>query len=141
MTAPVEIQIEELTKDFGTRRVLDHIDLAILRGEVVAIVGGSGCGKTVLLNHVLGLLTQDSGRVLVADHDAPDSPLRDLAQLSSDERDRIHTHWGVVFQRNALFSGSVLENIALWLREVGHKDEQQIKLALARGVLGSMGFA
>ena len=139
MTTAVEIQIEELTKNFGTRRVLDRINLAILRGEVVAVVGGSGCGKTVLLNHVLGLLTPDSGLVLVADHDASGAPLRDLAQLSGDERDRIHTHWGVVFQRNALFSGSVLENIALWLREVGHKDEHQIKLT-ARSVLASVGL-
>jgi phospholipid/cholesterol/gamma-HCH transport system ATP-binding protein len=139
MNTPIEIQIEELSKSFGAQCVLDRINLTIVPGEVVAIVGGSGCGKTVLLNHVLSLMAPDCGRVLVADHDAPDTPLRDLAQLSSDERDRIHTHWGVVFQRNALFSGSVLENIALWLREVGHEDERQITLT-ARSVLESVGL-
>jgi phospholipid/cholesterol/gamma-HCH transport system ATP-binding protein len=121
------------------RTVLSDISLDIRRGDILAIVGGSGCGKTVLLNHVLGLLVPDRGRIFVADHDLPEVPLRDLAELSQDDKDRIHTHWGVVFQRNALFSGSVFDNLALWLREVRGQEEDEILLR-ARHVLAAVGL-
>ncbi|MDP6351867.1 MAG: ATP-binding cassette domain-containing protein [Alphaproteobacteria bacterium] len=111
---------------FDGRPVLAGIDLDIRRGEVVAIVGGSGCGKTVLLNHILGLIDGDSGRVRIVDHARAEAPLVDLATLDERARDGVHAHWGVVFQRNALFSGTVFENIALWLREVRHLDDAAI---------------
>ena len=124
---PTEILVERLAKSFGDKAVLRGIDLTIRRSEIVAFVGGSGCGKTVLLNHILGLLEPDSGRILVADHDVPEGPLVDLATIGDVELAQIHRHWGVVFQRNALFSGSVLDNIALWLREIRNLDEDHIR--------------
>jgi len=128
----VEIDIEGLSKAFGEHRVLTSVDLRIERGEIVAIVGGSGCGKTVLLNHILGQLTPDQGRVRVADYNRPGTPLVDLATVDEREIDAIHTHWGVVFQRNALFSGSVYDNFALWLTEIRNLDAAQIEpIALA----------
>lgn len=133
----VEIRIEGLSKAFGGRVVLDDIDLEIARRDIVAVVGGSGCGKTVLLNHVLGLLAPDAGRVLVADHARPGAPLVDVAGLGEQARDDIHNHWGVVFQRNALFSGSVLNNIALWLKEVKGLDDADV-LPIARDVLSAV---
>jgi phospholipid/cholesterol/gamma-HCH transport system ATP-binding protein len=136
---PTEICIEKLTKAFSGRVVLDDINLSVNSGEMVAIVGGSGCGKTVLLNHVLGLLTPDRGRIAVADHDQPGAPLRVLAELTPGQVDRIHRHWGVVFQRNALFSGTVFENIALWLREVRGDDDGHIR-AVARAALEEVGL-
>ncbi len=132
--ALVEIRTEGLHKSFDGRAILRGISLEISGGDVVAIVGGSGCGKTVLLNHVLGLLTPDRGRIHVADHDQPEAPLRDLAPLSQEERDRIHTHWGVVFQRNALFSGTVYDNLALWLREVRHLPDEEIRPIACAGL-------
>jgi len=129
-----EIRVEGLHKNFDEHRVLCGIDLEIQRGDVVAIVGGSGCGKTVLLNHILGLLTPDAGRVRVADHERPGAPLVDLATLDDMDLDRIHTHWGVVFQSNALFSGTVYDNIHLWLREVRNLDDNAIE-PIARAVL------
>jgi phospholipid/cholesterol/gamma-HCH transport system ATP-binding protein len=132
--APVEIRIEGLCKAFGAHRVLTGIDLSIERGEIVAVVGGSGSGKTVLLNHILGRLDPDQGRVFVADHDMDGAPLIDLSALDTMETDRLHTHWGVVFQRNALFSGTVLDNIGLWLSEVRGMEEPEI-IAVARRVL------
>lgn len=135
--APAEIRIEGLCKAFGAHRVLTGIDLSITRGEIVAVVGGSGSGKTVLLNHILGRLDPDQGRVFVADHDMGGAPLIDLSALDTMETDRLHTHWGVVFQRNALFSGTVLDNIGLWLTEVLDMEEPEI-VAVARRVLAAV---
>ena len=135
--ASAEIRIDGLCKAFGAHRVLAGIDLSIERGEIVAIVGGSGSGKTVLLNHILGRLDPDQGRVFVADHDMDGAPLIDLTALDTMETDRLHTHWGVVFQRNALFSGTVLDNIGLWLSEVRGLEEPEI-IAVAQKVLAAV---
>ncbi|MHC4414947.1 MAG: ABC transporter ATP-binding protein [Planctomycetota bacterium] len=124
---PVEILVEDLHRSFGENHVLRGVDLAIRRGEFVAIVGGSGCGKTVLLEHLIGHLQPDRGRVHVANHDCDGAPLSDLAAIDDDAMDRIRIHWAVVFQRNALFSGTVYENIALWLREVRLLGEDEIR--------------
>jgi phospholipid/cholesterol/gamma-HCH transport system ATP-binding protein len=135
----VEIRVEELHKAFGERKVLQEINLDIHRGDILAVVGGSGCGKTVLLNHVLGLLVPDRGRILVMDYDAPGEPLRDLARVAPGHIDRIHMRWGMVFQRNALFSGSVLDNIALWLREIREAPDGEIH-RIARESLKAVGL-
>ena len=182
----VEIRVEGLYKSFDEHAVLRGIDLTILTGDFVAVVGGSGCGKTVLLNHLLGLMQPDTGRVLVSAPDlhgrgfemvrrsdgdrkplpdrhhrprlislgfgrddrkhvaedapvSPGLPMVDMAGLSTDELDEIHTHWGVVFQRNALFSGSVLDNIGLWLEEVRHLGDAAID-TIAAEVLSAVGL-
>ena len=132
-----EIRVEGLQKAFGKNKVLRGIDLKIAGGEVVAIVGVSGSGKTVLLNMMLGLLDPDGGRILIADHDQPGTPSVDITRLGGRDLDGIHVHWGVVFQRNALFSSSVFENIALWLREVKNLETADIRL-IARSVLESV---
>jgi phospholipid/cholesterol/gamma-HCH transport system ATP-binding protein len=75
---------------------------------------------------VLGLLAPDAGCVMVADHGVPGAPLVDLTEMEEAEIDRLHAHWGVVFQRNALFSGTVFDNIALWLREVKNLEDDEI---------------
>jgi phospholipid/cholesterol/gamma-HCH transport system ATP-binding protein len=123
---PIEVLIEGLHKSFDGHNALSGVDLTVHRNAIVAIVGGSGCGKTVLLNHILGLLEPDQGRIQVADHDQKGGPLIDLSQLDSNELDRLHMHWGVVFQNNALFSGSVYDNIALWLNEVKDMQGEEI---------------
>ncbi len=121
MAAAPEIIAEDLHRSFGDQAVLRGLSFTIPAGELLCIVGTSGSGKTVLLNHLSGLLAPDQGRVLVADHDQarpPEPPpMRDLAKISEDELDRIRLHWAVVFQKNALFSGTVESNITLWLRE------------------------
>lgn len=136
---PIEIQIADLYRAFGDKHVLCGIDLTIYAGDTLAIVGDSGCGKTVLLEHILGKLLPDRGRIAVVDHDDPDQPLRDLASFGPLEIERIHQHWGVVFQRNALFSGTVYDNIALWLRDVAGLGEPAIR-DHARGVLEVVGL-
>lgn len=124
--ATPEILAENLVKAFGDQTVLHGISLTINRGDIVAIVGGSGTGKTVLLDHLTGLIKPDFGRVLVADHAKPDAPLVDLASLNDEELDAIRLFWAVVFQRNALFTGTVFDNIALWLREHTKLSPEQI---------------
>ncbi|CUW37301.1 ABC-type transport system [Magnetospirillum sp. XM-1] len=136
---PVEIRIEGLTKAFDGHQVLRGVDLDIHAGAFIAVVGGSGCGKSVLLNHVLGLMQPDGGRVLVADPERTDGTLLDLAALDADRMADIHVHWGVVFQRNALFSGTVLDNIGLWLEEVGHMGQGDIE-RVAQRVLAAVGL-
>jgi phospholipid/cholesterol/gamma-HCH transport system ATP-binding protein len=126
-----ELVAEGLVKRFGERLVLRGVSLRVPHGGIVAIVGASGSGKTVLLDHLTGLMTPDEGRVLVADHGAapgPDgsAPLVDLATLDDEALDRVRLSWAIVFQRNALFSGTVLDNIALWLREHTALNEAQI---------------
>ncbi len=130
----VEIRVEGLCGAFGDHHVLRGVDLEIHRGEVVAVVGGSGCGKTVLLNQILSLLSPDAGRILVADYERPGTPLVDPSLLDDAELDTIHTHWGVVFQNNALFSGTVYDNISLWLEEVKELGDDAIN-PIARSVL------
>ncbi|MCW8916069.1 MAG: ATP-binding cassette domain-containing protein [Magnetovibrio sp.] len=137
MEKHIEIQVEGVTKAFGDHRVLCGIDLEIQRGEMVAFVGGSGCGKTVLLNLILGQLKPDAGTIRVADHERDGALLVNIADLSGVELDGLHTHWGVVFQMNALFSGSVFDNIRLWLHEVKHLEDEDI-LPIARDVLSAV---
>jgi phospholipid/cholesterol/gamma-HCH transport system ATP-binding protein len=126
-TPRVEIRAEAVYKSFGDNPVLRGLDLEIAAGELVAIVGGSGSGKTVLLRHFLGDFQPDRGRIWVADHEAPDGGLVDLATLDGEGMDRLRRHWAVVFQGNALFPGTVYENIALALREVKGLPESEIR--------------
>jgi phospholipid/cholesterol/gamma-HCH transport system ATP-binding protein len=124
----VEIRIENLSKSFGSRHVLNGVDLEVRSGEMLAIVGGSGNGKSTLLRQVTGLDHPDEGRVLVADHESRDSPLVDLATLNTAGMESLERHWAVVFQGNALLSGhTVGYNIGLPLREVQDLDESTVR--------------
>ena len=139
-----EVVVEDLHKSFKGKVVLGGIDLTIARGEMIAIVGGSGCGKTVLLKHITAHFTPDRGRVLVADHDAdPGSdgtaPMRDIGTLTALELDQVRAHWAVVFQRNALLTGTVMDNLALLLREVHGMSDERIR-PLAVKALSDVGL-
>ncbi len=134
-----ELIAEKVQKSFAGHRVLRGINLEISRGELVAIVGGSGSGKTVLLRHFIGHFQPDSGRILVADHETANAPLVDLATLDDESLDRLRRHWAVVFQGNALFPGTVYDNIALALREVKGWPDELIQ-ARAQEVIRAVGL-
>ena len=123
----LELRLEGVRKGFGEHQVIRGVDLEVRAGELLAIVGGSGCGKTVLMQTIIGHHEPEAGKVLAADHEIEGSPLVEVAALSEEELDRLRRHWAVVFQKNALFSGSVLENIGVWLREIGGFDEEEIR--------------
>ena len=135
---PTEFYLSRVCKSFGLRTVLTEIGLTVLRGELVALVGHSGCGKTVLFNLILGLYPPSSGHIWVSDHSRAGSPMASLRDPDTDI-DALHQHWGVVFQGNALFSGTVLDNIALGLREIRHMDTPAI-VERAQSVLAAVGL-
>lgn len=142
--SPREIVVQGLHKSFAGKPVLQGVDVSIENGEMVAIVGGSGCGKTVLLKLVMAHYPPDAGRVLVADHEAPAgpggaAPLVDMGALDEAGLDRIRTHWAVVFQRNALVTGDVFHNLAVLPREVKGMPDEAI-MPLARKALSDVGL-
>ena len=146
MTAPSppEIVVQGLRKSFGGKPVLTGVDLTIRSGELVAIVGGSGCGKTVLLKLIMAHYPPDAGRVLVADHESPPGPdgappLVDMSTADEATLDRIRVHWAIVFQRNALVTGDVFTNLAVLPREVKGMTDDQV-LPLARKALADVGL-
>ncbi len=105
------IEISHLWTTLGSAIVHRDISLEVRPGEVLAIIGSSGGGKTTLLREMLGLQQPSNGRVQVFG--------RDLTRLSPIERKLMPTRCGVVFQNGALFSAlSVFDNVALPVREV-----------------------
>lgn len=129
-----EIRVENLHKSFGANHVLRGVNLSINRGEIIAIVGGSGSGKTVLLEQIIGQMRPDQGKVWLADHESEDSPLVELSTLNEAGMDRLRIHWAVVFQSNALFSGTVEENISLALQYVQGLDDAETQKRVRRAI-------
>jgi len=103
------IDVRDLHKSFGDNHVLRGTTLTIADGESVTIIGQSGCGKSVLLKHLVGLLMPDSGSVLVDG--------QDVCSVRRKELYEIRKKFGVLFQGAALFdSMTVEENVSLALR-------------------------
>lgn len=100
------IKLQNIINQFGTQRIHDGLNLDIQRGEILGLVGGSGSGKSVLVNTILGLNKPYSGSILFKGLDIP--------KLGPTEMLKIQKSWGVLFQHGALFSGlTVSENIQL----------------------------
>ncbi|HSB79641.1 MAG TPA: ATP-binding cassette domain-containing protein [Candidatus Methylomirabilis sp.] len=115
-TLGVRVEVQRLNKFFGTHHVLRDLDLSVDPGETFVIFGPSGCGKSVLLKHIAGLLTPDSGRLLIDGED-----------LQAGEG-RHRFRMAMVFQSSALFNSlSVGENVGLWLKE--HRISSRAEIA------------
>ena len=110
------IRIRGLVTRIGGRVLHDHIDLEVVRGEILAVVGGSGSGKSVLLRSIVGLQHPSEGRIEVLGHD--------MDQLSGDALVHVQVRCGVLFQDGALFGDqTVAQNVQTPLRE--HTDLPQ----------------
>ena len=104
------IEIINLKKSFGNKEVLRGVDLNIEEGKTNVIIGASGCGKSVLLKHIVGLLKPDEGHILI-DGD-------DITKMNEKEIYAIRKKFGFLFQSAALFdSMTVGENVGIALRE------------------------
>ena len=115
------ISIRDLTVSYGGRRVLNGVSLDIQRGEVLALLGGSGSGKSTMLRHIIGLAKPDSGTIHVKGIN--------INECSTHELMAIRRDMGVAFQGSALFSSmSVEENIRLPLRELTSLSEPVIEI-------------
>ena len=113
------LELSNVSMLFGTQHVLRDIDLTIQRGETIAIIGESGCGKTVCLKTIVGLLTPTQGTVL---YDG-----RPLSELSARALTQLRTRWGFVFQQAALFDSLTIgQNVAFPLRQ--HTNDDSLKI-------------
>lgn len=119
------IRVENLTKAFDGNVVLDRLCLDVREGETVVVIGRSGCGKSVMLKHIVGLLRPDSGRVLVNGED--------ISEFSESQLNRIRRLFGVVFQGSALFDSlNVAENVAFGLVQHTELSGPEIEAKVAR---------
>lgn len=110
MSAGPIISVQKLETRFGTHVIHQDLDLDVAKGEVLGLVGGSGTGKSVLLNTIIGLKRPEGGEVFVFD--------QPVHQVSRSERADLERRWGVLFQGGALFSSlTVKENVQAPMRE------------------------
>ena len=114
------IELDNVSFAYDRRPVLRGITMQVPRGKIVAIMGGSGCGKTTILRLIGGQLKPSSGRVLVAGQSVPD--------LDADALYALRRKCGMLFQFGALFTDmTVFENIAFPMREHTKLDEELIR--------------
>ncbi|MBR3501881.1 MAG: ATP-binding cassette domain-containing protein [Alphaproteobacteria bacterium] len=124
-----KIEIRNLYKAFGKKKVLDGVDLEVKKGESLVVIGGSGTGKSVLIKCIQGLLTPDSGSIKIDDEETIGS------------KKNIHEKMGMLFQGAALFDSlSVWENVAFSLLENKKMSRKAAKLEAIR-VLRQVGLA
>ncbi|MFH1878472.1 MAG: ABC transporter ATP-binding protein [Candidatus Omnitrophota bacterium] len=118
------IELKNITKTFNGREVLRDVSLRINEGESMVIIGRSGCGKSVLLKHIIGLMRPDSGDVLIDGVN--------ITKLNSRELNKVRMNFGMLFQESALFDSlSVLENVGFRLFEYTDMPLGEIKNKVA----------
>jgi len=113
------IEIKNLKKRFGSNQVLKGVNLNIEKGKTTVIIGASGCGKSVLLKHIIGLLHPDEGEVLIDGED--------ITRMDEKELYRVRNKFGFLFQGAALFdSMTVAENVGLGMSENTTMPQEEI---------------
>lgn len=104
------IEIINVCKSFDGHKILDNLNLNIKTGATTVIIGRSGCGKSVLLKHIIGLLKPDSGHVLIDG--------KDITRLDEKELNDVRMKFGMLFQGAALFDSlTILENVGFAMLE------------------------
>ena len=113
------IEIVDLHKSFGTHRVLCGVNLMIETGETMVIIGRSGCGKSILLKHIIGIIKPNSGKILIDGVNVFD--------IGDDEINHFRMQIGMLFQGAALFDSlAVRENVGFSLYEHTHLSPEEI---------------
>ncbi|MCI5060324.1 MAG: ATP-binding cassette domain-containing protein [Alphaproteobacteria bacterium] len=131
-TSP-KIELSDIKKSFGSKIVLDGVDLTVNKGESMVIIGGSGSGKSVTLKCILGLIHPDSGSVKIDGQETLD--------LRAQERDQMMKKFGMLFQGGALFdSMPIWENVAFGLIQ-GQKMERGQARTIALQKIEQVGLA
>jgi phospholipid/cholesterol/gamma-HCH transport system ATP-binding protein len=126
------VRLEGVHKGFGPLKVLRGVDLSFRHGQTTVVLGRSGCGKSVLLKLIIGILRPDAGRVLVFG--------RDLAAMSHRELEEVRLNFGMLFQGSALFdSMDVNGNVGFLLYEHTALPDAQVR-ALVRSKLAMVGL-
>ncbi len=129
MSVP-KLALEKVVKSFGSKRVLNGVDLDVAPGRSLVVIGGSGVGKSVTLKCALGLMKPDSGRVLVDGID--------MAKVHGAELASLRAKFGMLFQGGALFDSlTIWENVAfrlLYADGVSRKDARERAIATMRKV-------
>jgi len=116
----VSILLEDIHKAFGDKKILRGFTLEVKEGETVALIGASGSGKSVMLKHIVGLITPDRGRVVVDG--------TEVVGLPRDELYDLRRKVGYVFQFAALFDSMTIgENVGMGLRRVAGMTEEEIR--------------
>ena len=129
------IVVDHLVTYFGERRILDDVTVRVRRGEVLVVLGGSGCGKTTFLRHLIGLLQPYSGQIYIKG--------QEITRLTEAQMNEIRKKMGMLFQGAALFNSMTLgDNVALPLREHTKLAESTIKIMsrIKLGLVGLTGF-
>lgn len=126
------IQVENFRAAYGGKTVVENLTFDILAGEKFVIAGGSGCGKSTVLKHMIGLYEPAAGRILIDGED--------LVSASREDRQRILRKFGVAFQSGALFGNmTVLQNVRLPMEEYTDlSDEMMDMVAITKLRLVSM---
>ena len=133
MSETPKIRVRGLEKSFGDKHVLAGVDLDVMPGTSMVVIGGSGTGKSVLLKCILGLIDPDAGTIEIDG--------QDLARLSRRERNAKRAEIGMLFQNGALFDSlSVWENVAFGLL-AQHRIGRPEARAKAAEVLAQVGLA
>ncbi len=113
------IQVIDVHKQFGHQKVLDGINFNIRGSAITTIIGRSGGGKSVLLKHLTGLMSPDSGKILIDGEN--------IVGMASEDLNRMRRRFGILFQDGALFdSFTVGENVAFPLREHTEMSDEEI---------------
>jgi phospholipid/cholesterol/gamma-HCH transport system ATP-binding protein len=113
------IELKDVHKSFDSKQVHTGVNLSIIRGENITVLGGSGSGKSVLLKEIIGLIKPDEGEVLIENED--------IVPMDESELVHVRKKMGMLFQGAALFDSlTVAENIAYPLREGNNHSEEEI---------------
>ena len=127
------VRLRGVAKAFDRKPVLAGLDLDIARGETLVVIGRSGCGKSVMLKHITGLIRPDAGEIFFEGED--------ITRFSRKKLFQMRMHFGMLFQGAALFDSlSVGENVALPLRTHTPLGEDEIRRKVC-GTLELVGLA